>query len=442
VVNPFLRDPTAYVRTPIRAEQPTPRSSGSVATLRLYDPIDSWGGDWGISAKEFVAVLDGLPDDTTEIKLLINSPGGHVWEGLAILNALRSHPAKVTAVVEGIAASAASFIAAGADELHVMPNAELMIHRAWGGCIGNAQDMQKMAADLDHEDRNLASIYAAKAGGEVDDWLTCMSEETFFSAEEAVTAGLADRVLPTPKKDTPDATAEAKARFDLSVFSAKRRDRSTPAANAVVTDPAGEPEAAPTTPTVVPDPEPELPAAEPEQEVTPDPKEEDLVSDLSEVRSRLGLDDTADEGAVLAALDALKAQADTPVTDPAVEAEVEAAKAENADLRTEVEKLGQMVESMSAKLAETETQTAAKVKASVLDEAQRLGKFKPANRAQWETDYDEAPAVTTRLLARIQPGAEVPVNTVGSAGSPEPGGNDDEWADLVARLDGPHAKAV
>mgnify|MGYP001581130395 CR=1 FL=1 len=123
------------------------------------------------------------------------------------------------------------------------------------------------------------------------------------------------------------------------------------------------------------------------------------------------------------------------------EAEVQAAKAENADLRTEVEKLGNMVESMSAKLASTEAQNAAKVKAAVLDDAQRQGKFKPANRADWEKDYDEAPGVTTRLLARIQAGAEVPVNAVGVAGPAEPE-LDDEFEAMMARIDGPNAKAV
>src|SRR5690606_31529644 len=77
------------------------------ATLRLYGPIDSWGGYWGTSAKEVAQALDALGDDVTEIQLRVNSPGGSVFEGLAILNLLRAHPATVTAVVDGLAASAA-----------------------------------------------------------------------------------------------------------------------------------------------------------------------------------------------------------------------------------------------------------------------------------------------------------------------------------------------
>lgn len=427
-VNPFLRNPAAYQRTPIRAELPTTKAGpNGVVTLRLYDPIDDWGADWGVSAKEFVSVLDALPDDTKEIRLLVNSPGGHVWDGLAILNALRSHPARVVAVVEGIAASAASFIAAGADELLMMPNARLMVHRAWGGCLGNSVDMQKMSADLAGEDRNLASIYAGKSGGTVDEWLAVMTDETFLSAEEAVERGLADRIV-EPPPGANDAVADAKARFDLSVFQARVR----PANSVRGTEPTPDDSAPPADPVSAT----ELPAAEPEPTTE---KEEDPVSDLSEFRSRLGLADDADDAAIRAALDAKLAEADKPAEpDPAVIAEAEAVKAENADLRAEVEKLGAKVESMSAKLAATEADNAAKAKASVLDEAQRLGKFKPANRAEWEKDYDENPGVTTRMLARIKPGTEVPVAPSGTVGSAEPE-NDDDFDAIMARLDGPLA---
>ena len=122
---------------------PSPRASivtvaadDTTATLRLYDPIDSWGGDWGVSAKEFAAALDALPVGVERIVVQINSPGGEVWEGLAITNQLRRHPATVTAVVDGIAASAASFIAVGgADRVVMGRNAQLMIHDAGVACV-------------------------------------------------------------------------------------------------------------------------------------------------------------------------------------------------------------------------------------------------------------------------------------------------------------------
>ncbi len=124
-------NPVNRQRTPIRAELMVEdgEAAGS-AKLFLYDPIDSWGGIWGVSAKEFLTALGELPEGTEEIRLHINSPGGEVYEGIAILNALRAHPARVVAVVDGLAASAASFIATGADEVVMSENTELMIHDA------------------------------------------------------------------------------------------------------------------------------------------------------------------------------------------------------------------------------------------------------------------------------------------------------------------------
>jgi hypothetical protein len=123
---------------------------------------------WGVSAKEFAAVLDELGPNVTQIDLRINSPGGEAMEGVAILNLLRSHPAKVVATVDGLAASAASFIAAGADETIMARNSQLMIHDAWGLCVGNAQDMKDLADALDKLSDNIASIYADKAGGTIE----------------------------------------------------------------------------------------------------------------------------------------------------------------------------------------------------------------------------------------------------------------------------------
>ena len=96
-------------------------------------------------------------------------------------------------------------------------NSELMIHDAWGLCVGNAADMRDLAGRLDHFSDNIASVYADKAGGDVATWRAAMAAETWYSAEEAVEAGLADRVV-TRKAD------DAKARFDLSIFNYPGRD--------------------------------------------------------------------------------------------------------------------------------------------------------------------------------------------------------------------------
>lgn len=176
-----------------------PKPSGEapeIATIRLYGPIDSWGGFWGISAKDVGGVLDALPDSVTQIILRINSPGGHVFEGISIKNLLRAHKAKVTAVVDGLAASAASVIAAGADETVMSPGTQMMIHCTSTIVWGNAADMRKEAAVLEGLDRSLAEIYTAKAGEK--DWAALLAAETWLTAAEAVAEGLADRVADIP----------------------------------------------------------------------------------------------------------------------------------------------------------------------------------------------------------------------------------------------------
>lgn len=212
--------PSASVKTAPRAEL-TGESDGTSAKLYLYDVIDSWGGDWGVSAKEFTAALAEIPD-VKDITLHVNSPGGECYEGIAIMNALRNHPAKITAVVDGIAASAASFIATAADEVVMGRNTEMMIHDAWGIALGPAKDMHAAGDRLDAISNNIASVYADKAGGTEATWREFMLAETWYSAAEAVAAGLADRV---------EGAVETKAKnaFDLSVFAhAGRSDAPAP----------------------------------------------------------------------------------------------------------------------------------------------------------------------------------------------------------------------
>ena len=161
--------------------------------MRLYDPIDSWGGDWGVSAKEFARALDRLPDDTTEIRLHINSPGGEVWEALAILNRCattrrrggrgRRHRRLGRLVHRR-----------GADEVVMGRNTQLMIHDAWGLCVGNAADMRATADLLDQISDNIASSTPTRRAGRPTTGAATMLAETWYAAEEAVDAGLADKV--------------------------------------------------------------------------------------------------------------------------------------------------------------------------------------------------------------------------------------------------------
>lgn len=157
--------------------------------VTLYDEI----GIYGTRSSEFAEKLKEAGDG--DITLRVNSPGGDVYEGLAIMNQLRNHPGKVTAYVEGLAASAASFIVVGgADELIMNRNSELMIHDAMSMVSGNAEEITTALAGLERASENIASIYAEKAGGDSEPWREAMRAETWFTAEEAVEAGLADSV--------------------------------------------------------------------------------------------------------------------------------------------------------------------------------------------------------------------------------------------------------
>lgn len=182
----------------------------------MYGPIgpDFWEPENAITAKSVMEQLSGMSGDVT---VRISSGGGDVYEGIDIMNALKNYEGKVTVIVESLAASAASFIAVGgADRVLMRPSSELMIHRAWTFVEGNADDARKTLSDLERQDTKLASIYAGKAGGEIQDWLDAMSAETWYTAEEAVAAGLADEVL-VDKSEAPAPSASlAKRRFKFA----------------------------------------------------------------------------------------------------------------------------------------------------------------------------------------------------------------------------------
>ncbi|MDK7049085.1 ATP-dependent Clp protease proteolytic subunit [Corynebacterium sp. UMB0012] len=148
---------------------------------------------WENTAKEVQEQLNEF--DGGPVRVRINSGGGDVYEGIAILNTLRAYDGDITVVIESLAASAASFIAVGIGERVVIrSNAELMIHKAWTMLSGNSDDIDKKRDYLARQDMKLASIYAEKAGGELDDWLQAMSAETWYTAEEALEAGLVDAI--------------------------------------------------------------------------------------------------------------------------------------------------------------------------------------------------------------------------------------------------------
>lgn len=179
-----------------------------VVEIYIYDEI----GWYGVTADEFVRELAQVTASTIHLRL--NTPGGMVFEGTAIYNALLQHPARVITHIDGIAASMGSIIALAGDEVRIATGAFVMIHDPWTVAIGGSADMRKEADLLDKLAGSMVEIYAAKMSGETPAEIAkLMGEETWWTAAEAVAIGFADALIETKSK-----TAEARG-FNLSIFS-------------------------------------------------------------------------------------------------------------------------------------------------------------------------------------------------------------------------------
>lgn len=175
----------------------------------IYDEI----GGFGVSVADFLAEVRNIDGP---INLHLNSPGGDVFDGMAVYSALKRRTEPTTVTVDGLAASIASVIALGADEVVMAPKAKMMIHDGWTAAAGNAQDFGKLVALLDDTSNTIASVYDDKAGGGVEFWRERMREETWYSADEALQAGLIDQI---------EGQARRSDDFDLSMFNYAGRDK-------------------------------------------------------------------------------------------------------------------------------------------------------------------------------------------------------------------------
>ncbi|MDX3643233.1 head maturation protease, ClpP-related [Streptomyces sp. MB09-02B] len=213
-----------------RATRPAlPTPGGEQTWYRISNALDEGGtpyasisvygdiGSWGITASSFMEELKAV--DAPEIRLSISSPGGDLFDGLAIHNALRSHRAKVVVQVDALAASIASVIAMAGDRIIAAPHSQFMIHNAAGVAAGEATELREYADFLDKQSENIAGVYAERAGGTVKHWLKLMAAETWFFAEEAVAAGLADEVGKPERQMGEEADDRAiAAAWDLNVY--------------------------------------------------------------------------------------------------------------------------------------------------------------------------------------------------------------------------------
>ncbi|MFF3867360.1 head maturation protease, ClpP-related [Micromonospora sp. NPDC001898] len=371
------------------------------ADVYVYDTIGGW---LGVTADDFVRDVAGL--DVDEIRLHINSPGGDVFEGVAMANVLRQHRARVTVMVDGLAASAGTVVAMAGDEIVMGVGSQLMIHDAWGVCVGNSADMEQMARMLATTSDSIASTYAARTGGATADWRALMRAETWYTADEAVAAGLADRVATeadngsaTGEQVTPGGsgsfwdlwdTYRSQDRFDLSAFAYAGRSQA---------------------------PAPAIPAAG--STTIQERSRAVAFSDeqLTDLRQRLHVADDADEATILAALDtALVERPAPPQTAPGT---VVLDEAQHAQL------LADARDGRDARAQQLREQREASVQAAVTD-----GRIPPARAEHWRSQLEADPGAAD-VLAALKPGL-VPVNEIGYAGedskaSADPAAGDDYW---------------
>jgi ATP-dependent Clp protease protease subunit len=198
------------------------KADSSEVDIFLYDHIVSsedeaewWGG---VAPESFVKAVYAV-DPSHTINLRVNSPGGSVFAARAMEQALRAHKGKVVVHIDGLAASAATFVSMAGDEVVMAKGAMFMIHKAWTGMWGNAEDLRKEADLLDKIDGTLAETYADKTGKDIAAITEWMAAETWFTAQEALDAGFATSI----------AEAEAKAlAWDLSAYqNAPKAERQT-----------------------------------------------------------------------------------------------------------------------------------------------------------------------------------------------------------------------
>lgn len=203
-------------------------AANKTAEIYIYDAI----GLWGISAQQFARDLKDL-GDISQIKLRLNSPGGSVFDGIAIYNLLKEHKASVETFIDGLAASMGSVIALAGDTVHIAENAFYMIHNPATVAVGEEKDMEKAKNLLAKVKATMINVYSSRSGMSEDDIAAAMDEETWYTGAEAVAAGFADDAteavdlaasfesdLLNKFKKTPDAVLDAATATDLSYLSA------------------------------------------------------------------------------------------------------------------------------------------------------------------------------------------------------------------------------
>jgi len=197
--------------------QAAAESGDSDNTISIYDAIGESFWEEGVTAKRVAGALRHI-GAKKDVVVNINSPGGDVFEALAIYNLLREHEGKVTVKVLGLAASAASLIAMAGDEVQIGRAAFLMVHNSWVIAMGNRHDLREVADWIEPFDNTLADVYAARTGLDLDEVKQSLDAETWIGGKEAVELGWADSLLES------DEVAEAPEAQNKSKLAARKMD--------------------------------------------------------------------------------------------------------------------------------------------------------------------------------------------------------------------------
>ncbi|OHU48115.1 head maturation protease, ClpP-related [Mycobacteroides chelonae] len=367
------------------------------ATLHIYDEIDSW---FGVNAEALVVGISAL-DPETELTVRVNSPGGNAFDGINIANAIMRHPGKTITYIDGLAASAASVIAVASDEVVVSKYGQAMVHDARSGQYGTAKDLRSAADHLEKLSTSYAKLYADRAGGTVEDWAQAMSDETWYTAEEMVAAGLASRIDDSGvRSDTEKAVASA-----LACSSYKFKYSGRPAAPAPLARADNTEVSAP---------------------VSNNAKEGPVPDIKEDVAKRLGLEPDATDEDVLAALDKLAGtEQESSETDDDTDTDTapdEQAVSAGKELAEAVAKAG-LVLMDPAQVTKLQTDAAAGAKAretqiaeahaKVVDAAIGAGKITAPRREHFLTLMKADSEGTTALLDSIPAETAVPLTEVG-----------------------------
>ena len=225
-IQQLLRDNAGRTKQPCNLV----RNSASEATIYIYDMIDAY---WGVSAKAVIDALAAVADVPT-VHLRINSPGGDVFEGRAIVEAIKRFSGKTIAHIDSLAASAATSIAIAADEVEIAQGAFFMIHNASGMVWGDKTDMRETADLLEKVEGTIVHDYNAKTGKDTADIVAWMGAETWFTADEAVAEGFCDRLAATADKATQNT-------WNLAAYNKAPKAFTAPPAAPPPPDPAPQP---------------------------------------------------------------------------------------------------------------------------------------------------------------------------------------------------------